>query len=482
MILESTKFIAGVILFLGLLLRIYFQIVGWPYSGDEINLGLDILNHSYQDLFKPFHSRQSAPPLFLLLEKIISGITKPYISLKILSLLSSCASIFLFNRILKKSFRPVIYLILLAIFCFNPFILVNSLTLKQYTLDLTMGLIAVNYFYYQKSFYITFLFYCIFCLISNVGLFFCAALTIFHLFKIKNRELIKTSILRLLPYILAPIPYLVFFLWFINQSGALRMQHYMVNYWDGAFMPLDHFVFHWFAIQGKVIYFFFFSTYVVIGVLMLLVFLVGISFIIKNRHNAFSNERSGVAILFILVIIFHLMLSALKMYPFSDRLFLYMAPGVYLILGLGLEKLTSNFLIDSWRKNVFPIFIIILPLFAIISYFTYLPNKKNDVVALKNFLEDTDKAIYFTPQAKQLTLNWLNFTKYFKEEELKFLEFEEWNSNNKNTGLLVTTQNKKFGHSSKYTKPNPQILKLLANNKIVLYKRVSGFAIYKFKI
>ena len=105
----------------------------------------------YQDLFYPFQSIQSAPPLFLFLEKFISEIAKPYISLKILSFLSSCTSIFLFNRILKNSFRPAIHIILLALFCFNPFILSNSLTLKQYSLDLTLGLVAINYFFHQKG-------------------------------------------------------------------------------------------------------------------------------------------------------------------------------------------------------------------------------------------------------------------------------------------------------------------------------------------
>ena len=487
MISSSTSYIAGVIICVGLFLRIYFQIVGWPYSGDEINLGLDIINHSYRDLLYPFHSRQSAPPLFLILEKFISGIAKPYVSLKILSLLSSCISILLFKRILKNSFRPIIYLILLGLFCFNPFIISNSLSLKQYTLDLTLGLIALNYFFRPTLSFKTFIFYSIFCLLSNIGLFFCAAMAIFYFIreylKIEKGKFLKWKSLKiLLAYLFAPIPYLIFFLWFMNQSGADRMQQYMVNYWEGAFMPLDVSFFYWIGIQGKVIYFFFFTTYGVIGVLMLLIFVYGILILLKNRSRIYFEEHLGFTAFFILVVVIHLILSAMKMYPFSDRLFLYIEPGIYLIFGLGLERVYSDLLLKNRVKKIAALIIFLIPVLATISFFTYLPNRKNDVVTLKNVLESENQITYFTPQARQLTLNWLNFTHYFEENDLRFLEFKEWQSNFEPKGLLVTTQNEKFGHSFKYTKPNPQVIKLLAENKIFLYKRISGFAIYKFRI
>ena len=178
---------------------------------------------------------------------------------------------------------------------------------------------------------------------SNVGLFFSAAFTIFHLIKnttgqrsVRN-HLFENHLKESLHYLLAPIPYLLFFFWFIDQPGARNMQHYMVNYWSGSFLPLDFSVIKWIAIQGKMIYFFFFSTYWFIGIPMLLIFLIGLLFVVKNRKKIFEDKPLGLITVYIIVVGIHLILSALKMYPFSDRLFLYLAPGIYFIVGYGIN-------------------------------------------------------------------------------------------------------------------------------------------------
>ena len=469
---------------LGLLLRFYYQFVNWSFNGDEINLGLDIITHPLNDLFYPFENMQSAPPLFLLLEKFISEIAKPYISLKFLSFASSCTSVFLFNRLLKNSFRPAIHIILLALFCFNPFIISNSLTLKQYTFDLTLGLVAINYFYNQKGSYKAFLFYSIFCLVSNVGLFFSAALVILKLFKNTTEEVSEIfswkSLNRIVPFLLAPIPYILFYFWFIAQPFAGNLKSYMVNYWDGSFLPLDFSVIKWIAIQGKMIYFFFFSTYWFIGIPMLLIFMIGLLFIVKNRKKIFEDKPLGLITVYIIVVGIHLILSALKMYPFSDRLFLYLAPGIYLIVGYGINCLySSRFLLNRSYKLLYSA-VLVVPICSIMFFFSYLPNKSNDVIGLVEFVNDTDKIVKFTPQAKQFTLNWLNFTKYYNQKNPKIIKLKERSRETRNADLLIAIQNEKFGHSSKYTKPNQEVQQLLIQNQVSLYKRIPGFVIYKY--
>ena len=468
------------IIIVGISLRFYIQFLDWSFNGDEVNLGLEIINNSFKELFYPFQNKQSAPPLFLLVEKFISGIGKPYISLKLLSFLSSCASIFLFNRILKNSFHPTIHLLILALFCFNPFILSNSLTLKQYTLDLTLGLVAISYFCYEKKLWKTFLFYSIFCLLSNVGLFFCAAFTIFHFsVAVSRRKIDLKTFKELSPYLLAPIPYLLFFLWFMSHPGAVKMQHYMVNYWNSAFMPLDFSIFRWIAIQGKVIYFFFFSTYWFIGIPMLLLILLGLVYVVKHRNKIFRNQLLQVVYLYIIIVCVHLILSALKMYPFSDRLFLYLAPGVYLLLGLGIEQIRRCYTLKRFRKLFFYAGMGI-PLLAIVSYASYFPKKNNDVIGLIEFVNSTNQTIRFTPQAKLLTHNWLKFTGYFNEQNADIVEFRSRIKENMTTNFLIAIQSEKFGHKRKYTTPRPEIIHLLDREQIFVYKRIPGFVIYKY--
>ena len=83
-------------------------------------------------------------------------------------------------------------------------------------------------------------------------------------------------------------------------------------------------------------------------------------------------------------------------------------------------------------------------------------------------MNDTDKIVKFTPQAKQLTLNWLNFTKYYNQKNPKIIELKERSRENGTADLLIAIQSEKFGHSLKYTKPNPEILQLLDQNQDIL--------------
>jgi len=478
--------LSAIIIIFGIAFRFYHQFIDWSFNGDEVNLGLDIINHNFRDLFNPFQSRQSAPPLFLLLEKITSEVAKPYISLKIICFLSSCASIFLFNRILKISFNQTIQIILLALFCFNPFILSNSLTLKQYSIDLMMGLLAVNYFFDTRNSYITFLFFVVFCLVSNVGLFFSASFSIFlivkYTFNGRGGGLLNWKKLKpIIPYLLAPIPYLIFFVWFINQPGADNMKNYMVHYWNGSFIPLDLSIFKWVALQGKVIYVFFFSTYWFIGFSMLVFFLFSIYVVVLKKSQIFQKSIYGIISIYIITVFIHLLLSALEMYPFSDRLFLYLAPGIYLIIGVGIEQINRQILI-SWNPRLIQFISLIIPISAIMLYFTYLPGKANDVYALLEYVNSMDNTVVYTPTAKQRTLKWLEFTKYHDKDYSKLFKAKENGYNNSGTGdLLITVQSEKFGHTIKYSTPEPEIVQLLAQDKIVLYHRIEGYAIYKFK-
>tara|TARA_R100000935_G_C2839331_1_gene170127 strand:+ start:3802 stop:5283 length:1482 start_codon:yes stop_codon:yes gene_type:complete len=480
------QIISSIFIILGIVFRFYHQFIEWSFNGDEVNLGLDIINHSYKNLFHPFQSRQSAPPLFLLIEKLTSEVSKPFVSLKIINFLASCASIFLFNRILKKSLDQTTQIILIALFCFNPFIISNSLTLKQYSVDLMMGLIAVNYYLNKKPIFKIFLFFCFFCWISNVGLFFSASFLIFNIIKTISEHGLGNFFTwkrakKLFPYLLAPIPYLIFYFWFINQPGAENMKSYMVYYWEGSFLPLNLSIFKWIAIQGKVIYYFFYSTYWLVGIPMLVLFIFSLSIIFRKKQRIFQELPFAIILVYMITVGVHVFLSALKMYPFSDRLFLYMVPGIYLVTGIGIEQLYRK-LIVKWNSRLNKMLILIFPIIAIALYITYLPKKSNDVYGLIGYVNSTNKTIFFTPKAKQTALQWLEFTKYEGQNTTKIIHSKAWDTiNNIKPDLLIAVQSKKFGHTKNFTTPEPEIEKLIKQEKIVLCHRLDGYVIYKFK-
>lgn len=466
----------------GVVTRFYFQFIEWSFNGDELDLGLGIISSDFRKLLSPLPDRQSAPPLYLLLQKLLSHIAKPYVSLKLLSFVASCVSIFLFNRLLRNRFPFYLHLILLAFFCLNPFIISNSLTLKQYALDLMLGLVAVNYFIGKRNALLTFSFFCIFCLFSNVGPFFCVSLVLYKFSKeFSKKDFIPLKgIKKVIPFLLAPVPYLLFFIWFMQQPGAENMKTFMIGYWAEAFMPTDLTFFKWIALQAQAIMLFFFSTYWVTGLVLLLLFPLGLFRTYKKRQQLFDDELLNVIVIYTLAGFVHVIFSAFRMYPFSDRLLLYLAPGIYFVLGCGIIELREYLQKLEFRKIGREGLVLFIS-GNIMLFFTYLPRKTNDVVGLVKFIKVTEQPVVFTLRAERLCFKWLDFTQL----DLDFLQIKKVVRRNfdgsTDANFLIAVQNEKFGHKRKLTTPEPVVRDLIAKDEIRLYGKVGGFAIYEYK-
>ena len=62
------------------------------------------------------------------------------------------------------------------------------------------------------------------------------------------------------------------------------------------------------------------------------------NFFIKKKNN-FMNDFVGI---YTSTLVVHLFLSALKLYPFSERLYVYLAPLFYVLLAEGLDILVAT--------------------------------------------------------------------------------------------------------------------------------------------
>lgn len=472
----------------GIFIRFYYQFIEWTFSGDEINLGKEILKNEYLDLIRPFKNKQSAPPLFILIEKAFSYLGKIHISLRIFTFFTSCVSLLLFERLIRKQVPSYIYLLLLVIITVNPFIYYNSLTLKQYSLDLMMGLLSVSIFLKEKNFFKTYLFFTIWCFISNIGAFFSAGFIMYAFieeFHLKNAIFNKTNIRlyikRVLPFLLAPLLYLVYFMWFINQPGADAMQSYMVYYWNSQFLPLDTGVFEWIAIQGFKIFFFFYSTYYLIGGIMLIFLMLGFySFILKQKNRT-HEKLHKIMLIYSVGILIHLILSSLKLYPFSDRLYLYMAPFILLLLGEGII-FSKIYILKKTKFKLKSITLYLFPLILFVSYLTYLPFKGNDILSIiKHPKIDESEHILITEEANRYFMEWFNFTQYEPGNKLKEKIVLFNLKNYKSQDLIISRQVHKFGHLEKTGDPEEEIKDLILKEKIYPIKKFDGFTLYKFK-
>lgn len=471
-----------VITIFAIFFRFYHQFIDWAYNWDSVLLGNDIINHQFPDLLSPFESFQSAPPLFLILQKLISNISPHYISLKILSFLSSCLSLIFFKKLIERNEITILTICLLLIFAFNPFILYHSLTLKQYTIDLTFGLVSIYFFSKQKSFFKTYSFFTLWCLMSNVGLFFSAAYALNTLFKdfcnIKGSNFLltlQTNLKTALPFILAPVIYILFFIWYINQPGAIETKNYMTDYWEAWFAPLNMNIFWWIAVQFYRLTYFLFSTYIAIGMVMFLGLILSIPFVFRKSN--IDKEIYRFLKIYTIAICIHLILSTLRLYPFSDRLYLYIAPFVLYLSYYGLEEFFKYLRFNKIQVNLIMVLFTIILLSLNMTYINY---KENDIRSLSIKLEPyKNYKLYRTSRADNLINEWVVFTKYADLSQ-EFLRSKNQTdlSKLKSKDLIISRVYKKFGHESRTNRIEDTLQNLLNSKKLKKIIEVDGYNVY----
>lgn len=469
---KSSSLIAWIFIFCGIAIRYYLQFLSWSFNVDEINLGINIVQKSFYELLFPLDRGQSAPPLFLILEKVFFYLGKPEFSLKVLPFISSCLSLFLFYNIIKYK-KQSLYLIALGFLCFSPFIISNSLTLKQYSLDLSLLLLGFI-LTYKKSNLKTLLFFSIFfCLTSNIGSFFCISAILITSLRKYQQKCKEIDVKKILALAAGPLLYSVYFLFFINQEGSEQLRDYMQTYWAEAFIPLNSEIFYWSLSRIKGLGFYFLTSYLVIDLLLLAIIFIGLLSMFYQEKDDFINFIQQN---YLLIIFIHLTLSLLKLYPFSDRLYLYLAPFLYLSLVKGLmicfQFLTYNF---SFIKEKFLYY---SSYSLIVVLIIQIPYRDNDIL---NILveKENDSEIYLTQKSHESITLWL--------ELITNKEVQDFLDNSKilnlaikmdKNSLIISRQHIKYGHQKRTSEPERNVQHLLNQNRIKLFKTLNGYKIY----
>lgn len=462
------------LLLAGVVLRVFFHFIFPTFNVDEIALGNNIKHTDYIELLYPLTSMQSAPPLYLLLQKFIISVLPFHfwINIKLLSIISSILGIVFFYLLIKKYQFKSIFLLLFIIILFNPFIVYNSLTVKQYTIDLT-GVILMVYLF-KSNWFLRYgwVFFVVWCLISNIGLFACAGYLIYTFFNHKsftNYNSIKLYIKNNILIFLSPLPYLVYFFWYMNQDGATQQKSYMVNYWKDSFIPLNEGFFKYsiYTIHGLWVYLL--NAFEIWGILLMLL-LVPFFVNIKKKDLRFKQE---ILLLFSTLIV-HLILNILHLYPFSDRLYLYLALLFVLVLGSSISVLFEM----NRIKKYFSVFIISISTITLFLYSFYMPHSDNDVANLYNKLNDLEtKTVYVTEKSMVCIKSFDEFTdNQFKQG----YTFEIIDSKLKKSKFIISRVSKKI--KLNVTSPEEYIIQNLINQKIIIkINSVNGYNIFQIR-
>lgn len=461
--------------FIGFFIRFYFQFLEPSFNVDEISLGNNLKELTFKELLKPLKYGQSSPPLYLFLQKLILSIF-PFafwIKIKTLNFVCSILILFFFYKFLKRTLNPIVILVY-AILVFNPFIIYNSLTIKQYGFDL-LGVLILITFYNNVTFKkYSWIFFTFWCLISNIGLFGCAGFLIFNFFFEEKKFSFNKIIFWIkknIKIILAPFPYLIYFVWYLNQDGASALKDYMVEYWSGSFIPFNSSIFKYILFLCHQIWISFYSAYEFWGVILFLMTLPSILYLAKKKEILFKKP----ILLLLCILLVHIGLNILHIYPLSDRLFLYLAPLFILLLGSSLDIILKHF--KSKRLKYVLTFTIV---FVTISlYLTYFPYKENDVVQLYQKLNklETEESVYLTNKSWKTINSFNKFTENYFSSKQTFIPID---SKLNNSNYLITRVHKKL-KPNKTANEESDISHLITEKKINLIFCVQGYNVYEIK-
>ncbi|HUS86313.1 MAG TPA: glycosyltransferase family 39 protein [Bacteroidales bacterium] len=326
----------------GVFIRLYHYLQNPALWLDEATLSLNIINRDYTDLLKPLDTLQVAPIGFLFIEKFLINIfgSSEYI-LRLLPLLSGVISIPLFYLLAKKYTDKSIAIIALIFFILGRSLIYYSLEVKQYSLDVFVFIFCFLYFLpkekYKQSFSKSLLYGLIGAIIiwiSHISVLVLTAIGLWIIYLI-----IKDRSWNNIPTFLVMVG-----IWFI--SFAVNYYFFLGGHSHQGLQETAFGSFSFFPpkpnnsadISWYIDFFaglFKYPLEIKLSLLAIILSLLGVIIIIKNKHYI-------ILALFIPLII-NFILAIFLIYPCKERLILYNASATIILLAYSIYHITRFF-------------------------------------------------------------------------------------------------------------------------------------------
>ena len=330
----TEKTISGFLLILGVVLRLRQYLSGRSLWADEAMLALNIVNRDFVGLFRPLDYDQGTPLGFLLVEKWFNLLLGRHeLVLRFFPLLAGLASLWLFYLLAKRTLQGVGYYLALALFAINPALVDYSSEAKQYILDVAviLGLLLLAFPILkrqgdQRKYIFLALGGIVALWFSHASLFVLAgigiALILTHL---QSREY---SSLRL-PFGMGTLWLVNLGLLYVLNLRQLRANTYLATYWANGFIPMPP----WSVAGGVSTYF---SELIQFQFEIFFLPLLVLVLMVAGWYLLYRDDRP-LALVFALTTLFAFIASALRLYPVSGRLSLFLIPPGIILLGKFLE-------------------------------------------------------------------------------------------------------------------------------------------------
>ena len=399
----SEKTISYAVIFLGVVLRLRQYLSGRSLWADEAMLALNIVNRNFVQLFQPLDYDQGAPLGFLLVEKLFNSILGRHeLVLRFFPLLAGLASLWLFYLLLmslrggaeRRRSNPLA----IALFAFNPQLIDYTSEAKQYIVDVTVALglllLAIPIFQNQfnkKNFILLVLAGILALWFSHPALFVLAGIgvaLVIQSLQARDFQSLRTAFVIGLLW-LANLATL----YFINLRD-LSHNNYLANYWAAGFLPLPPWSdLNW--LNELIVYQF--GVQFIPWLVLILIFI---------GWFALFREQKNLAVAVAFTAIFAFTASALRLYPVSGRLSLFLIPLGIILLGKAVEFTAEIFASNKLAATISTIllggYLLINPLITSTQNFIspkYYEHIRPTMQALADSWKDGD-ALFVTAWAE----------------------------------------------------------------------------------
>jgi len=323
----------------GMLLRSIDYLRNRSLSSDSAVLAMNIIEGSFSDLVQPLLRRQAAPTGFLFLEKLsVTVLGESEYALRLVPLLASLASMFLFYRLAKRCLRPVWVSFVLALFAVGGWLIHYSSQVKQYSTDVAVALlivvVAIKVESLNKSPSRSICYGCLGAIavwFSHPSIFVLAGVEIVLLSKYLWQRDWNGAVWRAVPCSLWGLSFAASYVLILRDSSN---SEYLQRWWNStsAFMPWSGEAFLWLARTIA-------SAFEVPAGLHF-VRLAGLLFVVGCAVAVY--RPSPAPLLVLSAVPFALIASVIHKYPFQDRLLLFIVPSLLVLVGLALEAISQR--------------------------------------------------------------------------------------------------------------------------------------------
>lgn len=386
--LFSSKWFLCALIVFGVVVRLVQFLANRSLWLDEAALASSIVTRSYLGLLQLLDHHQVAPVGFLMVERFfVQMFGNSEYALRLFPLLAGIFSLLLFLYVGKRILSPKAVPIAMLLFATGQYLIYYSSEVKPYSCDVAVALLLFSTTFYVMSNSLSVLRLVLFGLLGAISIWFSypavfvlagigICLTVLHL---SRREWAKFGYLSVV-FSLWAFSFLLCYIYIIRNY---TVGPGLLDFWKDTLMPLPPSSFSeikWLAET-------FHQTFVNPGGFRIKVSLIVMICFVVGCVSIFKTQKGKLCLL-LSPILFNLLASGLRAYPFGDRVILYIVPTLLIGVAEGVEQIRKRLWISTPAIGIVVVALVIFYPALTAGKLLFKPFAREEIKPLLSYLQD----------------------------------------------------------------------------------------------